>query len=159
MRATAARTQRVDGTGRRAAGVRPTIAAGRARPCGEAGFSLIELVLVILILGLAVLPLVQQMAVSSKHAADGWSTTAATFLARERLEQVQADRNAASRGYAWITGANYPAEASLPGYAGFARTTTVSAESTYQAVAYKTITVSVTSSASPAVTLTGWVVN
>ena len=129
------------------------------RPGSAGGFSLIELVLVILLLGLATLPLVNQITMTSQHAADGQSAASAVLLARERLEEAAADRAAPGRGYAWVTTANYPVENPVAGFPGYSRTTTVSADSTYLSITFKVVTVTVTSPTAPALSTATWVVN
>lgn len=153
--------------------MRPDAARGAGRP-GEArggprgtarltdnaaGFSLFELVLVILLLGVATLPLVNQLAVTGQHSADGQSATSAVLLARERMEEAAADRDAPGRGYAWVTAANYPVENPVAGFPGYTRTTTITGDSTYAGIIYKVVTVTVTSPTAPAVTAATWVVN
>lgn len=124
----------------------------------EAGFSLMELVIVILVMSVALLPLITQMVQATIHGMDGQAASTAGFLARERLEQVLADANAPGVGYANILTARYPAESPLPGFAGFARTTTVSGDSTWSGLTFRAVAVTVTSPLTPAVTLTTWVV-
>lgn len=71
----------------------------------------------------------------------------ARWLAAERLEQVIADRHAPTRLYAYVVNANYPAEASISGFPGFSRSTSVSetaANLVSAGTGYKTVTVTVT---------------
>lgn len=134
-------------------------ARARARHGNTAGFTLFELVLVIVLLGTATLPLVTQFVETGRHAADGQSAASAVLLARERLEEAAADRDAPGRGYAWITTANYPAESPVAGFPGYTRTTAVSGDSTYDSVTYKVVTVTVIPPTGPAVTAATWVVS
>jgi hypothetical protein len=70
----------------------------------------------------------------------------ARFLAAERLEQVLADRFSPSRGYSYVLAANYPAEATITGISGFARSTTVTetgASLSGAGTGYKTVSVTV----------------
>lgn len=124
----------------------------------EAGFSLMELILVIMILSVALLPLITQTVQTTIHATDGQAVSTATFLARERLEQVLADLDAPAVGYANILTARYPAESPVNGFAGYARATTVSADSSWSGLTYRSVAVTVTSALAPPVTLTTWVV-
>lgn len=123
----------------------------------EAGFSLIELILVILIMGLALLPLVTQQLESTIHSGDGQAASVAAFLCRERLEEVLADNASPHYGYAAITDARYPAEATIAGFPGFQRTTDVSADSTRGGLTYKAVRVTVTPTTLPAISMTTWV--
>lgn len=45
----------------------------------------------------------------------------ARWLAMEKLEDVIADRNAASRGYDYLTAGNYPTESNITNFPGFTR--------------------------------------
>ena len=70
----------------------------------------------------------------------------ARFLASERLEGMLADRFAASRGYAYISSANYPAESAVGGFPRFARSVSISETArnmTAAGTGSKTVTVSV----------------
>lgn len=124
----------------------------------EAGFSLIELVLVILVLGLALLPLLTQMVQTNVSSVDGQAASTAAFLSRERIEQVLADRNAPAIGFAAITNGRYPAESPVNGFPGFTRATSVSADSSYGGLTFRAVTVTVSSARIPPVALTTWVI-
>ena len=124
----------------------------------QAGFSLIELVLVILILGIALLPLVTQMMQSTTHCFDGQTVSTASFLARERLEQILGDENAPAIGYAGIVAARYPDESPVAGFPGYQRQVTISPDSVYSGRAFKAFRVPVASDQGLSVTLASWVV-
>jgi prepilin-type N-terminal cleavage/methylation domain-containing protein len=89
------------------------------------GFTLIEAIVAIVILSVGVPGLVMALADSHRKRVDPVMATRARMLASERLEQVIADRLSATRGYSYVTGANYPSESSITGFPGFSRTTTV----------------------------------
>lgn len=92
----------------------------------EKGFSLIELVIVIVILGIASVGLMTVFSTGTKKSADPLLENQALQLAQEKLDIVIADRMNAARGFAYITGASYPAEnAAALGFPGFSRATTV----------------------------------
>ena len=46
----------------------------------------------------------------------------ARWLATEKLEDIIADRHGTNRGYSYLTGANYPNEPSVSGFANYSRT-------------------------------------
>jgi len=90
-----------------------------------AGFSLIEAVCCIVLLAVGVPGLVWGMARVQDTRALVASAVKARFLAEERLEDVLADRHSDTRGYIYVVAGNYPAEATIAGMPGFARTTSV----------------------------------
>lgn len=72
----------------------------------------------------------------------------ARWLAKEKLEDIIADRHSSSRGYAYVVNANYAAEASVSGFTNFARSVAIT-EGNATLVAgsgtgFKTATVTVT---------------
>ena len=78
--------------------------------------------------------------------ADPALDTRARWLATEKLESIIADRHSASRGYSYVINANYPSEASVAGFAGFSRSTSVSetaADLASAGTGYKRVTVTV----------------
>lgn len=127
-------------------------------PAGEAGFSLMELIIVILILSIALLPLVSQTVQTTIHSGDGQGVTAATFLAREKLEIIETEEGNPAVDYAGITQARYPDEHSITDFPGYSRFVRISADSVYGSRTFKVVSVTVTSPAGLAATLTTWVV-
>lgn len=97
--------------------------------CGRAalgGFTLLELILVTVLIGLAVPGILVLFETTSRASYTTQQVAVATNLAGERLEQVTADKFSAARGYAWIIVAGrYPVEAPVAGFVGYDRTTTV----------------------------------
>lgn len=127
-------------------------------PTGEGGFSLMELILVILILSISLLPLISQVVQTTVHGADGQALTTATFLAREKLELVETESGSAAVDYAGIRNSRYPDENAIPDFPGFSRTVRVSADSLYGGRTYKVVTVTVGAPDGQSVALTTWVV-
>jgi type II secretory pathway pseudopilin PulG len=91
------------------------------RPRGEhrAGFTLIELVVLIVVLSIGGALLAAMFAGALRALASDRDIQTATQLAQEKAETVLADRRA--RGYAYVTAANYPVEGSVAGFPSFAR--------------------------------------
>lgn len=112
----------------------------------ESGFSLIETIAAMVILAAAVPPtlLAIQDALVARVAPT--QLTRARWLVTERLESAIADRHSTTRGYVYLTGANYPAEASITGFPGFSRATSIvetAADLVTAGTGYKRITVTV----------------
>ncbi len=91
-------------------------------PLTRRGFTLVESVAVILVLSIAFPPIM--WAIRRAHVARVTPArfSIARWLAAEKLEDIIADRNSATRGYSYLTTAHYPAEASIAGFVGFSRT-------------------------------------
>jgi prepilin-type N-terminal cleavage/methylation domain-containing protein len=89
------------------------------------GFTLVEAIAALVLLGVTVPPLMMALSTASLRRGDAVLASRARWIASEGLEQVIADRYSAARGYAWVVNANYPAESTLAGRPGFARTTTI----------------------------------
>lgn len=123
----------------------------------ERGFTLFEVVMAIVILGVVGLPLALVFANASWRSGDGYLISTATFLAQEKAEQIMADRSSPGRGFDFIISSNYPAESPVSGYPGFSRSVTIASDSTYSSVTYRTVTVTVTNASVSDVTTTLWV--
>jgi hypothetical protein len=88
------------------------------------------------------------LALSNAHRArtDPIFVSRARWLAAEKLEQIIADRHAPTRLYTYVVNANYPAEASISGFTGFSRSTSITetaADLASVGTGYKTVTVTV----------------
>lgn len=86
------------------------------------GFSLIELVIVIVILGIASAGLMTVFTTGMKRSADPLLENQAQQLAQEKMDVIFGDRMNPARGFAYITSANYPAESPVAGFTDFSRT-------------------------------------
>lgn len=87
----------------------------------ERGFTIIELVVAIVVLGIAVPPLLAFFAQTGEASVRSERETTAYFLAMEKIEEVVADRHASGRGYAYLDAANYPSENPVSGFASYQR--------------------------------------
>lgn len=130
---------------------------GARTPRRDGGFTLVELVLVIVVAGVAMFPIAMMFATATADAPQAQIATQAVFLAQERMESILADRAAPSRGFAWITAAHYPPEPTIAGFPGFSRSVSVSADSTWQGVTFRHVRVTVTHGAIGSVSLDTWV--
>jgi len=122
----------------------------------HAGFTLVEIVLIIVIAGIAILPLSMLFANSSIHSSDARNATLAAQLAQAKMEELTADKNSPARGFSYLVTGNYPAESPVAAFAGYSRSVSFSVDSTYDGVTFRTVSVTVTCANIPPVTVTTW---
>lgn len=116
--------------------------SGRSR-----GFTLIEAIAAIVILAVAMPAIMLGLTDAQRRRAGPVMDERARWLAVEKIEDVIADRHSSTRGYAYVIAANYPAEPSISGFAGYSRSVGVietGADLTSPGTGYKTVTVTVT---------------
>ncbi len=87
--------------------------------------SLVEVVLTIVILGLAIPPLLFQITASVQLQEAALVQQNLTALASERMWEIVADHANPTRGYTYVQDSAYPAETDPGGLTGYSRTTTV----------------------------------
>ena len=121
-----------------------------------AGFTLIEVVLILVIASLAILPLSMLFANTTIRSSDARNTTIAAQLAQAKMEEIAADRSSPARGFAFLVSRNYPPEDPVPAFPGFHRSVWIAADSAYDGVRFRTVRVSVSAVNLPPVTLTTW---
>ena len=90
------------------------------------GFSLVELIAIIVVLAVGIVSLLQVFGTATRTISNNVDGQLGAQLAQERAEQVLADRRNPARGYTYVKTANYPAEASVTGFANYARSTAIS---------------------------------
>ena len=130
-----------------------------ARARSEGGFTLIEMILIIVIAAVAVLPLSMLFANTSIHSSDARNATTAAQLAQAKMEELTADKNSPARGFSYLVAANYPAESPVTAFPGYSRAVSFGPDSTYDSVTFRTVTVTVTCNNIPPVTATTWFTN
>jgi prepilin-type N-terminal cleavage/methylation domain-containing protein len=109
-----------------------SMAVWRTKVANDQGFTLIETVLVVVILGLSLGVLIP-FTVSLRNSAAPVLTQQATLLAQEKLEQIVADRldKTTPRGFVYATTlGNYPAENPIAGMTGFNRSVAIACVTT-----------------------------
>jgi Tfp pilus assembly protein PilV len=123
----------------------------------ELGFSLVEAVMALVILGIAVVPISRLAVLNLTTGAKYTIMSKAVFYAQAGMEQIFADYGArdAGRGYAWVR-SNWPGT-STPA-TGFTRTVTMTSEQTLNGVKYVEVHVSVSSASIPTVDLATWLI-
>jgi len=131
----------------------------RREGAARAGFTLIEIVLIIVIAAIAILPLSMLFANSSIHSSDARNATLAAELAQAKMEELTADKNSPARGFSYLVAANYPAENPVAAFTGYSRSVSFGTDSTYDSVTFRTVSVTVTCTNIPPVTLTTWFTN
>lgn len=83
----------------------------------ESGFTLIETIIVIVLLGAGMATILSMLAQGSRDVSLNKNTQIAARYVQERIEQIIADRRNTALGYGFarITAANYPADSPAPG--------------------------------------------
>lgn len=128
-----------------------------ARPAAsEAGFTLPEVILILVIAAVAVLPLGMLFANSSIRSGEAHNATVMAELAQAKMEEIAADKNSPSRGFSYLVAANYPAESPVSAFPGYSRTVSFAPDSVYDGVTFRTVSVTVSFASVPSVTLTTW---
>lgn len=95
------------------------------------GFSIIELLIVIVVIGIAAVGVLSVFFTGTKGAADPHITLQAVELLQEKMDIVIGDRQNSSRGYSYATTpANYPAESPVSGFANFNRSVAIACVTT-----------------------------
>lgn len=122
----------------------------------DAGFTLVEVVLILVLAAVAVLPLGMLFANTSIRSGDARNAMIAAQLAQAKMEEVTADKNSPARGFNHLIAANYPAESPVSAFPGYSRTVTFAPDSAYDGVTFRTATVTVTCGNIPPVTMTTW---
>ena len=123
---------------------RPTHRAPAAPRRGA--FTLVEAIVAIVILSVSIPPLMMALSAMHRQRSGHLQISRARWLACEKLEDVIADRNSTTRGYAYLLTANYPAETPVSGFSGFSRSVAISettANLSSAGTGYKRVSVSV----------------
>ena len=91
----------------------------------QRGFTLIEAIAAIVIVAVALPPMMWSIREAHAERANPVLASRARWLAVSKLEDVIADRNSTTRGYAYLLAGNYSAEPTIVGYPGFSRSITL----------------------------------
>lgn len=89
------------------------------------GFTLIEAIVSVVILATATPGIMWAVREAHRDRVSPVKASYARWLATEKLEDIIADRHSTTRGYTYVVNANYPAESSITGYAGFTRSVAI----------------------------------
>jgi type II secretory pathway pseudopilin PulG len=98
----------------------------------HAGYSLIEIILVIIFLGIALVATMDLMSSGMVNRVENEILTTAVNLANEKLEEIYGDKN--NKGYDYINESNYPDEVSPDGFVGYNRYVIITDQTTYKEV-------------------------
>ena len=98
----------------------------------QRGITLLELILLIIILGIAILSSMKMMSAGLNSSMSVETHIKAANLANSKMEQIFADKK--SKGYAYIDNENYPTETNPDDITGFTRTVQITSQSTYKKI-------------------------
>lgn len=122
-------------------------AARPSRSLNRRALTLLEVVCAVVLIGISAPALLTAVRDATVRRASAQQQITARWLACEKLEDITADRHSATRGWSYITSANYPAESTVTGFAAFSRTTTITdtgVDLTTAGTGYRKVTVTVT---------------
>ena len=91
------------------------------------GFTLIEMIMVIVFLSVALLATMNMMSTSVSGSMNIELINTATDLANEKMEEIFADKK--SKGYGYVQQNNYQSESNPNGFSGFTRLVEISSQS------------------------------
>lgn len=107
------------------------IAEWRARK-DQAGFTLIETIITLVVLSLAAVGVLSVFTIGMKGSANPLILNQAVSLAQEKMDTIIGDRMNPARGYSWIVAADYNTNAlkympenPVPGFTAFNRSVTI----------------------------------
>jgi prepilin-type N-terminal cleavage/methylation domain-containing protein len=115
----------------------------------QSGFSLIELIIVMVFLGVVLVATMRMMTNSIASSVDVEFLRTAANLANEKMEQIFADKR--SRGFSYIDEDNYPPETNPSGAQGFARSVEITTDASV-----KKVKVTISHISMPGFVLTAW---
>lgn len=84
-------------------------------------FTLVEAIVSVVILATATPGIMWAIREAHRDRVSPVKASYARWLATEKLEDIIADRHSTTRGYTYLVNANYPAESTITGSAGFTR--------------------------------------
>ena len=127
------------------------------RSRSRAGYTLVEVVLVVVLVAVAIPPLLRLFSHSVLGSVGAEVRTKAIFYAQEKLEQILNDKRMAG-GYAVVVSQNrYPPDSPEEGYQRFVTIDTTG--TTYSGVPYARVIVTVRHPSIPDVQLETWITN
>jgi prepilin-type N-terminal cleavage/methylation domain-containing protein len=89
------------------------------------GFTLIEAIIAVVILSISVPTMLYAVRGAHLQRVNPMMASTARWLTTEKLEDIIADSHSATRGYSYVTTANYPVETSISSFPGYARSVSV----------------------------------
>ena len=123
----------------------------------DRGYSLVEVVLVVVLVAVAIPPLLRLFGHSVLSSVDAEVRTKAVYYAQEKLEQILNDKKIAGGYQTVITPGRYPADQPAE---GFQRTVTIDTTGmVYNGVRYARVVVTVSHQGIPDVQLETWITN
>lgn len=122
------------------------------------GFTLIEVILIIIVFAIAIPPLVNLLSTTLEKSDNSAIMSRAVLYAQEKMEQIIADKRNPARGYDWVTApGTYLSDVPSAGYARSVTITT--AGNMYNGVAYAFLQVTLTHNNISDIKITTWLTN
>lgn len=123
---------------------KPAHSAKRRR--ARQGFTLIEAIAAVVVLSISVPAMLYAVRGAHIQRVNPIMASTARWLATERLEDVIADSQSSTRGYAYVINANYAAETPVTSFTGYNRSVNIvetASDLTSAGTGYKKVTVTV----------------
>lgn len=121
------------------------------------GLTLVEMVMVIVVLGIAIPSLMSLVGKSLEGSIKSQNLSQAVFFAQEKMEQIKADKANASRGYGYVTtDGRYSSDTPR---VGFTRSVSVTTGASHNGVTYALVVVTVAHEDMEPVQLKTWLVD
>ncbi|MFQ5863945.1 MAG: prepilin-type N-terminal cleavage/methylation domain-containing protein [bacterium] len=119
------------------------------------GFTLIEVILIIVVLSIAIPSLMQLISSTLVNSNQSVIISQAIVYAQEKMEEIISDKKSPTKGYDWvITPGNYPSD--VPSN-GFTRTVLIEAAGRiYNGIPYAFVQVKISHNEIPDIKLTTW---
>jgi prepilin-type N-terminal cleavage/methylation domain-containing protein len=89
------------------------------------GYTLIEVILVIVIMAIAIPTLISAVSFITQSQVNAIGTTTAADLAQERMEEIMGDRMNPARGFTYVVTGNYGAENPVAGFTHYNRSVAI----------------------------------
>jgi Tfp pilus assembly protein PilV len=119
------------------------------------GYSLIEVILVVLIIAIAIPPILQLFSDNLTNSMDSEIYTKACYLAEEKMEEIFADKRASGRGYDYIVEVGQ--YLSVTPVTGFTCSVSIDETKSYAGIDFAEIVVTVSHQSIEDVILYSWV--
>lgn len=130
---------------------------GQGRPVTQGGFTLVEIILLVVLIAVAIPPILRLFGISILGSVGAEARTKAIFYAQEKLEQIINEKSVAGGFATVVTPNRYPPDSPEEGYQRFVTIDTTGM--VYNGVRFARVVVTVRHAGIPDVSLETWITN